>query len=536
MTALAARVGLVASRDVPATLTALGFWLGALIAVAGFYDLVALPRRELFVYALLAAGVARFALVKRALPEPQQTLTLLALVVAAALLVAEMVEGEAYALVGPAAVVGLGALIRTRPTVGVTAAFLFAAFAGTLLAVLDTDPYKFVDASIGALAAAVVLQYLSRGRDRRAVPVLGAILVAIVIAVARVYAEFAAVPEVGSRAFHVFGFYMLLLLAMAYGPWGHETHRRMAKAVLVGVLIVAGYAVLRWIIGPSAAERQVVLSDVVGARYNFAEGKLRLFGSFVNTRSLGAWAAVVLPVCVALAIHFRGRWRLASVVAAVLAFAALIGSGMRGGVPAAALGCLVVVGVMTYSRAGGGLRLNVAAVAAVGLIVAFGALAAVSPDPTVSERSYQTILDPSRDAAYQERLYKWSVAWREADQRPFGHGLGTAGVLALSYQRFPTVGANDVDNSYLKVAVDQGLFGLALFAAALIALLIGLVRRSLRTHDPQRAALGAAGAGVTASFMVVMWSGNYLEGMPAVTAWLIVGLGVGQFATVALRR
>lgn len=534
MSALAARAGVVV-RDVPATLTALVFAGWAFVAVLGWYGLAPVPRPGLLLSGLVVAAVLRLVFTQRPLPALQQTVVILALVAAAAAYAATLIEGRAYSLVAIAGALAAGWFFRRRVTLAVAIMFLLAGFYATIQAVFDIDPYKPHDAVLGGLIVATLFAYVSNGRERRAVPIAGAILFAVYVAITRVYAEVADVPAIGDEAFYVFGWYMLALLTIAYGPWDRATHTRMAKTLVVIVAIVAGYAVLRWIIGPSDEEREFALAGG-GAQYNFADGKLRVFGSFPNTRSLGVWSACVLPLCTALALHLRGRWRIVAVTAGCLAFAALIASGMRGGIPAAGLGCLLVMLVMTYTRAGRGLRLGVLGAVALALTTAFAVVAIVSPDPAVSERSYARILNPQTDPAYQERLYKWSAAWREADQHPFGQGLGTAGRSAVVSQRFVSIGLYDVDNSYLKVALDQGLFGLVLFVAALLALGVGLIRRSLRALDRQQAALGAAGAGTLAAFMVVMWTGNYVEGLPAFTAWLLVGLGLAQFATVPRER
>jgi O-antigen ligase len=171
--------------------------------------------------------------------------------------------------------------------------------------------------------------------------------------------------------------------------------------------------------------------------------------------------------------------------------------------------------------------------AAAALAATLVLVVAISAGPAYSDHSYASIVHPIDDRSYQERIYKWNAVWRDADQHPFGQGLGTAGRTAVFEARFLTIAYYDVDNSYLKIALDQGIFGLVLFAAALLTLLTGLIRRSLATDDQQRAALGAAGAGALAAFMVVMGTGNYIEGLPAFSAWLFAGLGLAQFATVS---
>lgn len=529
MSALAARAGF-AIRDPRATLTAAVFAAWAALAALAWWAPHQIPHGRGIAALLIAACVGRLALGRTSLPPLQETVVIMSGVVGAALQASSMFEARASTLFGLAVALAFGAFFRRRPAPLVLLAFAIASTYASLQALFSIYPYHLHDGLLAGVCVAALLGYLSDERDRRAVPVAGAVLFAVYVAVTAVYAEAASVAIIGHRAFQVFGWYMVVLLAIAYGPWDGATHERIAKGVLAISGLVAAYAVLRWIIGPAGAERDLVLSGTGGA-YNFSDGKLNVFGSFPNTRSLGVWCASVAPLCVALAFYLHGRWRIVAGVTAGLVFAALIGSALRSGIVAAVLGCLVVLGVMAFTRAGGGIRLGVLLATAVGLGVAAAIVIAVSTGANYSNHSYAAIIHPTTDPSYQERLYKWSAAWRDADKHPLGQGLGTAGRNAIVYERFVTIGYYDVDNSYLKVALDQGIFGLILFVSALVALLAGLVRRSLVTIDRRQAALGAAGAGALASFMLVMWTGDYVEGLPAFTAWTIIGLGLAQFAT-----
>ena len=535
MSALAARVG-VGGADVRDTLAALAIAAAAVAAALGWYDVVEIPRPRLLAALVACAGVARLALWPRPLPDPHQSVVLLAVVAMAALQAATMVETRSDSLLGIAGVVALGAALRRRPAVAFVLALFFAGFYASLESLFEVEAYRLHDALFGAFIVAGVLAYLSAGRDRRPVPVAGVLLFAAFIVAARISAELAPNPAIGNKSFYASAWFMIAAVAVAYSPWPRATHARFMKGALVVVALVAGYAVLRWIIGPAEAERRFVLSDPVAAPYLFAEGKLRVFGSFPHTHALGVWCAVVLPFCTALAIHLRGRWRAVAIGAGGLAFAALIGSGARAAAGAAGLGCLAVTVVMAYTRAGRGVRIGVLAAAGAALVIGFTVIAAVSPDQRTSDRSYARILDPGSDRSYQVRLYKWRQALDDVDDHPFGRGLGTAGQTAVTSQRFASVALYDVDNSYLKIAIDQGIFGLGLYVAALVAMLVGLLTRALRATDRQAAALGAAAAGALGAFMILMWTGNYIEGRPAFTAWAIVGLGLAQFATRPRRR
>jgi O-antigen ligase len=147
-----------------------------------------------------------------------------------------------------------------------------------------------------------------------------------------------------------------------------------------------------------------------------------------------------------------------------------------------------------------------------------------------SLRRYQVLIeDPTRDPAFQGRLYKWDTAIDEIDDRPTGHGLGSAGRVQQRYGRFLTIGSINIDNQYLALAFQQGLLLTGVFLLGLLLVLFELARRSVTVLDRQRATFGIAGAAALTAILVLAVSGEYLEGLTALATWFIVGLGVGQF-------
>ena len=72
-----------------------------------------------------------------------------------------------------------------------------------------------------------------------------------------------------------------------------------------------------------------------------------------------------------------------------------------------------------------------------------------------------------------------------------------------------------------------------LFVLALILVLIGLAARAIRTPDPFRSALAIGACGTLAALMILFYGGLYMEGMPIVIAWLLIGLGA---AAVSVRE
>jgi hypothetical protein len=93
-----------------------------------------------------------------------------------------------------------------------------------------------------------------------------------------------------------------------------------------------------------------------------------------------------------------------------------------------------------------------------------------------------------------------------------------------------------VDNSYLKVAFEQGFVVTVFFMVAMVLLLVGLARRALVALEPARAGPAIAACGTLVAMLVLFFIGNYVEGFPVLAGWVMVALGVRQFTYGARER
>jgi hypothetical protein len=138
----------------------------------------------------------------------------------------------------------------------------------------------------------------------------------------------------------------------------------------------------------------------------------------------------------------------------------------------------------------------------------------------------------SNDPSIALRQYKWDQAFRDLSGHPFGYGLGTAitGYSATLARggAVLNVGIQSVDSGYLKIALEQGLAVMVLFIAGSLAMLGGLFRRSVRAATPVGAATAVGAAGALASFLVLLITGAFQDGLPALGLWIVVGLGLAE--------
>ena len=71
---------------------------------------------------------------------------------------------------------------------------------------------------------------------------------------------------------------------------------------------------------------------------------------------------------------------------------------------------------------------------------------------------------------------------------------------------------------------------MAFFIAALLLLARGAGAAGAHLPDRERGALAVGGAGVLAAMLVLFYLGLYIEGLTALTGWILVGIGVAQFS------
>jgi O-antigen ligase len=156
--------------------------------------------------------------------------------------------------------------------------------------------------------------------------------------------------------------------------------------------------------------------------------------------------------------------------------------------------------------------------------------------PVVLERTFGTIptvaelmaLAADPVALYhrmnlQGRELVWAVAWQSFLANPvFGQGLGTSTAQAMAVLR--TGGAAVIHNEYLRLAVDTGLIGIALFAAAM-GKWLAVAARAGRMAGAVREFAIPGGAGVIAWAVISLTDNafDYYASLTQYVAFLVAG-------------
>ena len=248
------------------------------------------------------------------------------------------------------------------------------------------------------------------------------------------------------------------------------------KTVLTIGSVLAAYAMYRWIFGAGAKEAEA--SRALGQAYvESNEGDLRAIGALLRPQLLGAWCSVLVPFGLIAALSPIGtRWR---VVGAGLAGACVLilgGTDTRVAMAGTAVAIVTTLMLFGVSRGYTGQKTGPLVVGVLVVVLGFGGFAATRLESKGSEKQrFEGLFNPTQDESFQERLIKWESILDDLDSRPLGRGVGASGAAEVRYARFSSAVSNTPDSTYVKVAYDQGLFGLAMLASALLAMFAGLV-------------------------------------------------------------
>lgn len=459
-------------------------------------------------------------------------------VLAAVLLLTPRVIADQSLVVAVPGLVVATWLVYRWPSIGAIVVLAITGTFGSLTAYLSFPYYRTMTLALAALLLAAIIRLLvARRHGTLQLPLSVAVVLGYVF-LTLMELLLADNRQVALHGFELAPWAICAMLVFAYSQWPAATHERIVRALMLLAVGVGAYAVLRLIIGPSSVERSLASGGALSV-YNYTDGHLKLLGSFPNGADLAHWTGLMVPFCVSCALGLRGRLRTLAVVAVPLLTIGLLGAQSRAAGVAAAIAALLVVGLHVGARAFPGLRLEYAAIAVVTLLV-IGTLAYTTAGGDSSQsgsgHSFASLLEgPSHDVSFAAHEYKWKQAFRDLANHPFGYGLGTAspGFNPPSVAPVPPPTITPltdfvVDNGYLKIALEQGFAIMVLFIAGLVLLAGTLARAATRIREQLPASIAIGSFGVLVSLLVMEVGSSVSDGIPAVAAWIVIGLGLAQ--------
>jgi hypothetical protein len=438
-----------------------------------------------------------------------------------------------------AVVAGVLALARRRPAAGFAVAVMLFGFEGSVKILLGLESTPLPGGNRAAGAAALDLMLFGSlaavlWRDRLRAPravwaaVTGAERIGIGVIGAWLALSLLQIAQGGDlgrglHGFRLFQAYTLVALG-SLTVFAQPGMRAVATRVALGMgLIVSLYAAVRVAIGPSEAERAYALALPTTTQYG---DKVRAIGSFTSAVGLSSFMTPLATFALVLGLLKPGLRRLAWAVG-VLALIAVIGSYSRAALLGVAFGlaCSVLVVFLAADLPRRRKLASGAVALAVGVGAYGGLLVASHASPQLRERA-RGVLNPFDDESMRLRVATWRRNFEDALRHPVGEGVGAVGAASsLDSGKVRTA-----DNSFLKILVEQGVLGLALFAAGMGAAALLLARR-LRHAAAESRALGLAALAGFVSFLGLSLAGESVEQPGKVVAWGLLGIA----AAVAVR-
>ena len=349
---------------------------------------------------------------------------------------------------------------------------------------------------------------------------IGVILLGVWLAVSVLQIPQSGHLGAGLDGFRLTQAYVFVALGGAVLAIASTDREKLVSALLLGFGVVASYAALRVAIGPTDLERAFALSRPGVTVYGSV---FRAVGSFSGAVGLASFVVPAGVFAFGIAL-LSPRNRLFAALVFGLSAVAALGTYSRAAVLGLAAGVIVVaaVGVRRVFSSARQRRVAVAVAAAVLLVGAVGTALAARVSP-VTEARVTGFVDPFDDESMRLRLDTWRDSTREVARHPLGAGLGTVG-RASSLTGEPTVTA---DNSYLKIAREQGPVVSAVFVVGLAALLAAVMVALRRAPASADAIVIAALGGFTA-FLVMSVFGEFVEQPGKIVAWTLLGLAVAE--------
>lgn len=297
-------------------------------------------------------------------------------------------------------------------------------------------------------------------------------------------------------------FYLLLLLVIWRFPFTARDKDRLITILMVTATISALFGLAQQLL---QGDRLVEMGYNWGEQIRTTGPLLRSFGTFNQPFPFGLYLMVALLTGLSAALIEPGRLRSRLFwPAAAVIFPALVFSVVRASYVGLLVG-LVVLGVTQDSRITRALR-YVLGVVVLGLISFL-----VFPSGSSSAAALFS------SSSLQQRISHWTESFRSVLFHPLGTGLGNTGSSAVrSGPGFnPLEPPYQPDNQYLKILIELGVLGMALYTVVGILMVWSLLQliRCLPAGKLDHA-FACAALAVTAAACVAGVFATYLEIFP----------------------
>lgn len=158
------------------------------------------------------------------------------------------------------------------------------------------------------------------------------------------------------------------------------------------------------------------------------------------------------------------------------------------------------------------------------LLLPFGLASVANQFDNLALRSrLGSLSNPFADRSINDRLHTWDTIWDVIQEHPLGLGTGTTGAASLRYASTIPSELTVIDNTYLKIVVEMGWLGLAIFLWLVFTVLWQSWRAIAQLSGADRI-LGLGLAACFVAFLLLLVFGEYIELNPGRSLiWILMG-------------
>lgn len=272
-------------------------------------------------------------------------------------------------------------------------------------------------------------------------------------------------------------------------------------------IILGLYAAKQFWIGVFGFEQRWL--DAGGAVTHVLWGKFtRMFSFLSDANQFGnaqAHTAIVATI-IALGNHSK-KWKIASIITALVCYYGMFISGTRG--------AIIVPGVafIVYMIINRNIKMIILGIVVGG--ISFHLLANTHVLHGVEAvRRMRTAFNATEDASFNVRLENRRILDNYMQDKPFGGGIGSAGVWGQRFSPDSFLAHFETDGHYVRIYAETGQIGLTIYLLLFVGLLIKMAWITWNLKDPKLKNICAAFTGGYAAIMAANYSAAVIIGLP----------------------
>ena len=267
----------------------------------------------------------------------------------------------------------------------------------------------------------------------------------------------------------------LLYFIACYAFNSLERIKQMLHFIIILATITAIYGLKQEFMGFTSAEKAWLYADPERFQLFFQWGRMRIFSILSDAMTFGIMMAYMGMFCFIYATTtMRIKWKITLIIAGILMFWSAAYSGTRTCFALIPLG-FAFYALMTLSR-------NVLIVS--GIFIVFGTGLMLKSTGNAVLYRIQSSFKPTNDPSVKIRYFNQQRIRPHIYSHPLGFGPGSTGLWARRFTPNSFLSKFAHDSYYVRLAVEEGWIGLALYMFFLFTVLRRCLFFYLRVKDP----------------------------------------------------